>query len=72
MVGEREAALERAGRDPAVDVVGALLSGLVVLAARDDQHVLLGRDVELVGLEAGDRKLDPIVVVPELDQVEGG
>src|SRR5688500_12386226 len=70
MVGEREAALERAVGDAPIDKVGALLVAVLVLAPGDDQHVLLGGDVDLVGLEAGDRELDAIVVVAELDQVE--
>ena len=48
MVGKREAALERAVGDPAIDEVAALLVALVRLAARDQQHVLLGGDVDLV------------------------
>src|SRR5437868_5162757 len=70
MVGQREAPLERAGRNPAIDVVVALLFGFVLLAAGNDQHVLLGRDVELVGLEPRDRQLDSIIIIAELDQVE--
>src|SRR4051794_40568694 len=70
MVGEREAALERAGCDSAIDVIVALLLAFVVLAAGDDQHVLLRGDVDLVGLEPGDRELDAIVVIAELDEVE--
>ena len=60
---------ERVG-DAAVDIVGAALLGLLLLLAADDQHVLLGGDVDLFGLEAGDRQLDAIIVVAELDQVE--
>jgi len=70
MVGQREAALERARRDPAIDVVAAAFLGLVLLAARNDQDVLLGGDVEFVGLEPRDRQLDSIVIVAELDEVE--
>ena len=44
---------------------------LVRLAAGDDQHVLLGGDVDLVGLEPGDGELDAIIVLAGLDQVEG-
>ena len=71
MVGKREAPLERAVRNAAVDVVVALLLGFLFLAAGDDQHVLLGGDVDLVGLEPGNRELDAIIVVAQLDQVEG-
>src|SRR6185503_6690083 len=55
VVGQRETALERAIGDAAVDEVRALLLGLVILSPGNDQHVLLGGDVDLVGLEAGDR-----------------
>src|ERR1043166_3490370 len=71
MVGKREAALERARRDPAIDVIIALpLLGLFLLAAGDQQHVLLRGDVDLVGLEPGNRKLDAELIVAELDEVE--
>ncbi len=70
MVGQREAALERAGRNAAVDVIRAAVLALLALLAADDQHVLLGGDVDLVRLEAGDRQLDAIIVVAKLDQVE--
>src|SRR5205823_3171252 len=46
MVGKREAALERARGDAAIDIVGALVFGLIALAAGHDQHILLSRDVE--------------------------
>src|SRR5256885_710211 len=70
-LGQREAPLERARGDAAIDIVGVLALGLFFfLAARDDQHVLLGGDVELVGLEPGNRELDPILVLAELDEVE--
>ena len=58
MVGKREAALERAVGDPAIDEVAALLVALVRLAAGHQQHVLLRRDVDFLRREAGDRELD--------------
>ena len=70
MVGQREAPLERAVGDPAVDVIRAALAALLALAAGDDQLALLAGDVDLVGPEPGDRQLDAIVVVAGLDQVE--
>ena len=70
MVGKREAPLERARGDPAIDVIVALLLILLALAAGDDQHVLLSGDVDLLRGEPGHRELDSIVVVAELDQVE--
>src|SRR5690348_11361647 len=70
MVGKRETPLERAVGDPSVDEVVALLVRLVGLAAGDEQHVLLRRDVDLVGLESGDRELDAIIVLALLDEVE--
>src|SRR5690349_20308044 len=70
MVGKRETALERAGRDSAIDVCIALLVRLFLLAAGDEQDVLLGGDVDFVRLEPGDRELDAIVVIAELDEVE--
>src|SRR6185369_12852656 len=70
MVGKREAPLERARRDPAIDVIVALLLAVLGLEASDDQHVLLGGDVDLVSLEPGDGELDSIVVIAELDEVE--
>ena len=70
VVGQREAALERAVSDAAVDVVGTALLIVLALAAGDDQHVLLRSDVDLAGLETGDRQLDSVLVVTILDQVE--
>lgn len=72
MVGKRETPLERAGRNPAVNVIVAAVLALFGLLAADDQHVLLGGDVDLVALETGDGQLDPIIIVAELDQVERG
>src|SRR6185312_9439903 len=71
MVGKREAALERAVGDPAIDEVAVLLLTLLGLAARDDQLVLLAGDVDLVRREPGDGELDAIIVVALLDQIEG-
>src|SRR4029079_15414461 len=70
MIGKREAPLERAVGNTAVDIIVALLLRLFALAAGDDQHVLLSRDVDLVGREPGDRQLDAIIVIAELDEVE--
>jgi len=72
MVGERETPLERARRDPAVDIVLAAVLRLLTLLAADEQHVLLGGDVDLARLEPGDGQLDAILVVAKLDQVERG
>ena len=71
MVGQREAPLERARGDAAIDVIGAALVRLSS-SSRNDQHVLLGGDVDLFGLEAGDGQLNPKLVVTKLDEVERG
>jgi hypothetical protein len=71
VVGEREAPLERAVGDAAIDELAALFVALIGLAAGDEQYVLLGRDVDLFGLEPGDRELDALIVLALLDEVEG-
>src|SRR5579872_3285965 len=70
MVGKREAALERAVGDAAIDEIAVLALILLRLAAGDDEHVLLGGNVDLVGLESRNSKLDAIIVLALLDQVE--
>src|SRR5438132_893644 len=70
VVGEREAPLERAVGDAAIDIIRLLLFGLVLLAPGHEQHILLGGDVELVGLEPGDCELDAIFILADLDEVE--
>src|SRR5215218_912153 len=71
VVGERKTSLERPVGDAAIDEVGPFLLRLLQLAASDDQHVLLSRDVNLVGLEAGDGELDAVFVLALLDEIEG-
>src|SRR6185295_2718269 len=70
MVGKSEAAFERAHRYAAIDIILALFIALLAFTTRDNQHILLGSDVDLVGLEPRYSQLDAVVIVAEPDEVE--
>ena len=72
VIGERKPPLERAVRNAAVDVVVPFSSVSSDLRPRDDQHVLLGGDVDLIRLEASDGELDTIIVFAVLIRSKGG
>ena len=70
VVGQFEAALEAALGD--ADVEELRRPPVLALAALHDKQVLLGGDVEVGGLEAGDRQRDAIGVVAAPLDVERG
>src|SRR5205085_6218580 len=59
------------GRDAAVQIA-VLVIILPVLAAGDDELVLLSDDLDLVGAEAGHGQGDPVAVLAVLLEIEGG
>ena len=70
VVGQGELALERAGRDAAVQV--GVLPVILGLAGRHDHGAVLHLDVQVVGREAGDGDRDAIGVLARLFDVVGG
>src|SRR4051794_21614932 len=69
-IGKLEAALEGAVGDPHVQEI-AVLAPLLAAAAGDGQHVLVRDDLDILALEAGHGKRDPVAVLAELLDVEG-
>ena len=63
MVRKCKATLERAIGDPAIDEITVLLIASSFLRPVTISIILLGGDVELVGLKAGDRQLDAVIIV---------
>ncbi len=69
MVGQLEAALEFAARNAAINELA--LIALVLLASRNDQHVFMGRDVNVRHCIACDSEPDAVGILPILFDIIG-